>query len=630
MKISSAIDPPAFKLSYQGLLLVSILLVFELLFIGELYTLLDQAEVEARREEHAKQVVARATRLVKVIFESGDYAEKYALSQDRQIKAHYFTSRNEVAETLPWLKANIQDPEELKHIDTIERTLRPAFEMTDYVIRLIDQGQLLKAAAFVHKKQQDLQPVIKKLIPDLERLLDTQKRIELESPEFQRASREKAKLFLLVGLAVNIIIALSLAAFLFRRITSKLDVLVDNAQRLSAGMELNPVMRGKDEISILDRRFHEMAGYLKEEEGVLRNSEARVRSIIEKMPIGLMILTDSGTIEFVNPTVEQMFKCRSGQLLQLPVSSLLVTSEDIESVLSRAGHRAVELIAKKSDNSEFPAELTVSTIILSVGERRLATVLDVTERSEIQRLRQAFVAMVSHELRTPLSSVRGYLTLLSIGAFGELGQDALTGAERAEQNVVRLIALINDLLDLEKMESGSLSMIQSQTSVSDVVAQCVDAMKQYADDHQVSIQIPTEDYPFNADAGRIVQVLVNLLSNAIKYSNPGSTVEIAVYRTAETIEFRVSDTGRGIPETARESIFERFQQVEESDAKVKGGTGLGLAICKVIVEQHGGSIGVESALTKGSTFWFKLPAINSDPDSSDPEHDAASKREAPA
>jgi PAS domain S-box-containing protein len=608
LKISSAIDPSAFKLSYQGLLLVVTLLLFELIFIGALYKMLDEAEIEARREEHAKQVVAKATRLVKVIYESGDFAEKYALTHDSAMRAHYQASRQEIGEILPWLQANITDQEELEGITRVEKTVAPAMQMTDYVVHLIDDGQLLKAAAFVHKKQQELQPVIKNLIPDLERLLDTQKKIELETPSIQKAAREKAKLLLLLGLGVNIIIALLLALFLFRKITSKLDVLVDNAKRLSAGAALNPVLPGSDEISVLDQVFHEMADFLKEEEDLLRSNEARVRSIIERMPVGLVILSENDTLEFANPTVEKMFGYSPRQLTNRHFSDLIVTTESMDTILAKAATKTVELMGVKRNKAEFPIELSISAITLFAGESRLATLLDVTERSQIQRLRQAFVAMVSHELRTPLSSVRGYLTLLSIGAFGTLTGEAVLGAERAESNVVRLIALINDLLDLEKMESGNLNMELADTSVFALVDQSVDAIKQFADEHEVSIEKPRADYGLYADPGRIVQVLINLLSNAIKYSEKSSTIRMEVTENdANQLEFRVIDCGRGIPENLQETIFERFQQVEPSDANVKGGTGLGLAICKIIVEQHQGSIGVESAPGKGSTFWFKLP-----------------------
>lgn len=588
-------------------MLVSVLLVFELLFIGALYKLLNDTEVEARREEHAKQVIEKATRLVKVIYEAGDFAEKYALTQDPQMKTKYQSARAEVGEIVPWLKANLHDEEEVASIRSLDETMTPAMQMTDYVVRLIDEGKMLKAAAFVRKKQQDLQPVIKKLIPQLERLLDTQKQIEIETPKLQEATRKRIKQFLFVGVATNIFFALALALFLFRRINSKLDVLVDNAKRLSAGQPLNAVQEGRDEISVLDHVFHEMADFLKEEEELLRGNEARVRSIIEKMPVGLLVLSDNDAVEFANPTIERMFGYSPRQLINRRFSELVVTEESLPALLTKAVSKTVELTAVKKDKSEFPIELSICTITFMAGERRLATMLDVSERSEIQRLRQAFVAMVSHELRTPLSSVRGYLTLLSIGAFGSLSDDATSGAERAEQNVVRLIALINDLLDLEKMESGNLSMVPAKTSVSAVLSQSIDSVKQFAEERAVTIEATEADFPFYADQGRIVQVLVNLLSNAVKYSPTGSTAKVAVAEVSEQIEFRVIDSGRGVPEQFKESIFERFQQVQASDSTEKGGTGLGLAICKMIVEQHQGTIGVDSEPGKGSAFWFKLP-----------------------
>jgi PAS domain S-box-containing protein len=608
----SAIDPSAFKLSYQGLVLVSIMLIFELLFIGSLYSMLDQAEVEAKREEHAKQVVAKATRLIKAIYEAGDFAEKYALTQDPQMRVKYQTAREETVEIVPWLRANVHDQDELAGIQRLEETTAPATKMTDYVVHLIDQGQLLKAAAYVHKKQQELQPMIKQLIPDLERLLDTQKRIELETPARQKAARDKAKQCLLAGLALNIIGALLLALFIFRRITVKLAVLNDNAQRLGAGQELNPAMRGNDEISVLDRVFHQIADVLKEEEEVLRNNEARVRSIIEKMPVGLIILNDKGAVEFANPTVERMFGYSPRQLINRSLSDLVVATEAVETILDKSDSKVVELQGVKRDKAEFPIELSVSPITLFVGERRLATLFDITERSEIQKLRQAFVAMVSHELRTPLSSVRGYLTLLAIGAFGDLSEEAKTGADRAEHNVVRLIALINDLLDLEKMESGNLNLDPRDTSSAEIISQSIDAVKQLADEHKVVIERSGTDCPMHVDPGRIVQVLINLLSNAIKYSPADSKVTVDVSKDTDCIEFKVVDKGRGVPEKFKESIFERFQQVENADTRVRGGTGLGLAICKVIVEAHQGTIGVESEPGQGSLFWFKLPSHHSD------------------
>jgi PAS domain-containing protein len=224
-------------------------------------------------------------------------------------------------------------------------------------VRLIDEGKMLKAAAFVRKKQQDLQPVIKKLIPELERLLDTQKQIELETPKLQEATRQRIKQFLFAGVATNIFFALALALFLFRRINSKLDVLVDNAKRLSAGQPLNAVQEGRDEISVLDHVFHEMADVLKEEEELLRANEARVRSIIEKMPVGLLVLSENDAVEFANPTIEKMFAYSPRQLINRRFSELVVTAEALPALLTKAASKTVELTAVRKDKSEFPIEL---------------------------------------------------------------------------------------------------------------------------------------------------------------------------------------------------------------------------------------------------------------------------------
>jgi signal transduction histidine kinase len=206
-----------------------------------------------------------------------------------------------------------------------------------------------------------------------------------------------------------------------------------------------------------------------------------------------------------------------------------------------------------------------------------------------------------------LTSVRGYLTLLELGAFGELSVDAHDGAQRAEKNVLRLITLINDLLDLEKMESGKLQVTVTRVSLSPILDRSLDAVKQLAEEREVAIVLPVVDKAFDADADRLVQVFVNLLSNAIKFSPPGEKVTVEVNEFAQVVEFKVIDRGRGIPARFKESVFERFEQVEIADAKQKGGTGLGLAVCKAIVEQHGGVIGVDSEEGKGCTFWFRLP-----------------------
>lgn len=230
--------------------------------------------------------------------------------------------------------------------------------------------------------------------------------------------------------------------------------------------------------------------------------------------------------------------------------------------------------------------------------------------AEAARRKQELVSMVSHDLRTPLTSVQASLTLLSEGVLGSLPARAVKEVTNAENNTSRLINLINDLLDIEKMEAGQLALDCKRTPIIPLFEHSVESVKAFAEKAKVNLKIEDNDLFFYADGDRIIQVLVNLLSNSIKFSPEESTVTLeAVECDNKMIELRVKDQGRGIPESFRKNMFQRFQQVDQiGDAKKKKGTGLGLAICKNLVELHGGEIGVDSEEGKGSTFWFRIPA----------------------
>jgi len=200
-----------------------------------------------------------------------------------------------------------------------------------------------------------------------------------------------------------------------------------------------------------------------------------------------------------------------------------------------------------------------------------------------------------------------------MGAFGEISPAATQEANKAEQNVKRLIALINDLLDLERLESGTISVLKAPCDLAAVFEQSLNAVSVFAQKRNIAVEMTgAKGIELMADSDRLVQILVNLISNAVKFSPDGEKVLVTANQVPGWIEIKVIDRGRGIPLKYREAIFERFQQVEASDAKAKGGTGLGLPICKAIAEQHGGSIGVESEEGKGSTFWVRIPEESDD------------------
>ena len=240
--------------------------------------------------------------------------------------------------------------------------------------------------------------------------------------------------------------------------------------------------------------------------------------------------------------------------------------------------------------------------------------LQLSAQSELDTLKDEFISTVSHELRTPLTSIRGSLGLLSSGVLGALDPKAQNLLRIAVTNTDRLIRLINDILDLERMESGRAPLQVRRCSLEEMAEQAVETMHGMAQESLVHLELALNTGPgcadglyFDGDCDRILQVLTNLLSNAIKFSPPESTIRIHGEATSDSILLKVSDEGRGIPVEKLDTIFDRFHQVEPSDAKQKSGTGLGLAICRTIVQQHSGSIWAQRNLGRGSTFCVLLP-----------------------
>ena len=243
-------------------------------------------------------------------------------------------------------------------------------------------------------------------------------------------------------------------------------------------------------------------------------------------------------------------------------------------------------------------------------ERLYAVVLtlsDVTDRIELDRLKSQFVSTVSHELRTPLTAIQGSLRLLTSGAGGELPDSASRMLEMAQHNTARLVRLVNDILDLQRMESRTEKLIYGTCRDTRLLDDVAALMAPLADEAQVALELDPAGLSFSADGDRLLQTLSNLVGNAIKFTEPGGRITITTEQKGDDIVFSITDTGRGIPSDKLESIFGRFQQVEASDSRSKGGTGLGLAICKRIVEGHGGTIRATSTLGEGSTFRFTVP-----------------------
>lgn len=340
----------------------------------------------------------------------------------------------------------------------------------------------------------------------------------------------------------------------------------------------------------------------------LRVSESLSRSVLANMLSPLVTLSEEGVIETANPAAVSTFGYSRDELIGRPLTSLLdVPRPDPKTLIAHARGRATPRHGRRKNGEVFPCELRLFQLESLRGPGYGAILEDVSERFEVERLKAEFVSVVSHELRTPLTALRGSIGLLTGGVLGALPEEVLEMLHIAERNALRLISLVNDILDLERLEKGKLDLFIEPVRARLLVERSIESVKPYADQEAVTIEARCDDCLVLGDSGRLVQVLVNLLSNAVKFSAASNHVQVSTSVEPKAVVFRVTDHGRGIPPSHRRIIFERFEQVRTSDAREKGGTGLGLAISKAIVEQHDGEIGVDSQEGVGSTFWFRVP-----------------------
>jgi signal transduction histidine kinase/DNA-binding response OmpR family regulator len=256
-------------------------------------------------------------------------------------------------------------------------------------------------------------------------------------------------------------------------------------------------------------------------------------------------------------------------------------------------------------------------LVRASPDQVLAVIRNITERRQLERMKNEFVSVVSHELRTPLTSIRGALGLLAGGAMGPLSERASHLVEIAASNCERLVRLINDILDIEKIESGRMRFALRPLDLVALVDSAIESNRVYGENFKVRFELTSTSGPVRvqADPDRLTQVLTNLLSNAAKFSPAGSSVGVEVTTGEGQARVAVTDRGTGIPESFRSRIFERFAQADGSDQRKVGGSGLGLAISKLIVERHGGSISFSTASGAGTTFYFTIPL---DGDATDP------------
>lgn len=348
----------------------------------------------------------------------------------------------------------------------------------------------------------------------------------------------------------------------------------------------------------------------------------RIDTLIGDMTDAAILMSENGIIQAYNHATVILFGYSSHEIVKKNISTVcireyisfdqyekkLIVDEHISEQLSVGRHL---VLCRHKNGRLFPGDISISRFSEGNDIIILLIIRDLTDYEKIDRVKDEFVSIVSHELRTPLTSINGALGLLLGEKFGELQLQTKQLLEIAYRNSERLITLINDILDLEKIESGKLTLTTETVNLQELINEAVKLNAPSAQQFhiQLAIDLPDHSIKVIADRSRLSQVLSNLLSNAIKFSYPEGKVIIKTEEGINHIRISVIDQGIGIAKEAQRMLFQKFMQLNSSDMRQQGGTGLGLSICKMLIIAMGGSIHVESELNKGATFYIELDSI---------------------
>lgn len=353
---------------------------------------------------------------------------------------------------------------------------------------------------------------------------------------------------------------------------------------------------------------------------LIREKDALQSLIMESTENGYIMFDKENNIILINNTFIEMFdlpeKVRTiesaKEIINLLSEKMKESQFFIENTL-----KVFQTLDKAKESYELKNNRIIETYTLPLFKDdekigRLFNFRDITKLKEVEKMKNEFISTVSHELRTPLTSIRGSLGLILGDDENKIPEDVKALLNIAHTNCMRLISLINDILDIEKIEAGKMEFFFEILDLKAVIEQAIVVNLPFAQQYNVDLILNNcpENIKVKADKNRLNQVLTNLMSNAVKYSSAGDSVEINVELSNDFVKISVKDFGSGIPEAFRSKIFGKFAQADSSDSRRKGGTGLGLSICKAIVEKMGGSIGFNSVVNKETTFYFFLPQYN--------------------
>ena len=577
--------------------------------------LLKEAEAELARSEHARNISDAITTISRdgLDLVTTSYSDPETATKDFSNDPVYRDLIARVSNDFDKLdKLTAEDPAIRKSVADSKKAAR---ETLQNLLQI--QASKRRAGNAEHGLQEELWRKTRKSLgpmlynQELLMIGEEQRKLAERSPQMQSVYREQEQK-LLIGMGIFDLLVAIFGALLFARaITLRLERMADNTVRFASGLPLYPVAKGSDEIPMLDAAFHQMASELRiaarKEKAVLANARDLICS-----------LDENGRIVQINPAGMELLAMTESELSGRYVIDL-VDSEDASKTL------AYMESLKSANRNPGPVEYLEIKMRTGTGgtvhvewsghwsnEENLFFIVvhDVSERIRAEALRRDVMAMITHDLKTPLMTIVNILHFFDRGVHAKFEEEGTKLVKSASRSADRMMVLISDMLDLEKINAGMMELDLEDVALQECFLAAREDTEELAREKGITINMNETDIALTCDERRISRVLNNLISNAIKFSPRGSAIDISAKLQGNFAYVCVKDRGEGVPEHMQEAIFDRYRQVKAADSAKKGGTGLGLAICKSIVELHGGKIWVKSEPGEGSEFTFTLPAEN--------------------
>lgn len=589
--------PDKFSLSKKGMLIVLLPVLLSTALIASLKVVLEYTRAEARAEARSRAIAAAGQKMFDITFHGVVSFHLYQITGIEKFEIAGDNAVQKIHEQEALLRRLIPPgSSQASHLAAIEKHTADAIKMLKEPVEIFDD---VKGGSLVPAMRRELYVSLHKVTKEVAALLDEESRNTEDIAARAEQYRKTMDSVLTGGVLLSFIVGFILSNVFSKQITGRLAVLTDNVSRLATNSALNKPVSGNDEITALDRSFHSMAQELIE-------ARRKERAIMETMPVGVMTLKEDGTIEAVNSSALTLLRRESVDVINHNVSQFIRESKGSSAAVkfSEEVGKILECFVVSADGQYVPVE-TRTTKLDESEPLLLVSIADLTQRYEIEQMKQGFIAMISHELRSPLASITLCLNLLERGAYGTITESGLTSVSDSLIAANRIMSLVNEILDAERIQAGQLTVTMVKRNIKEPIHNAIRSLRALAAHKSITLEFDPLECELEIDAVRIEQVVLNFLSNAIKFSPPDSTVKILCSQSPVDVTVSVIDVGPGIPAEHQEDVFRRFFQLK-SDSNVKG-AGIGLWICKAIIDAHGGSIGVKNAEDAGSCFWFSLP-----------------------